>query len=126
MFRPLPISSNSARPRSSEMRDHILRSLIVCLYHESHSQRGAVCDQTHNWPALILANESRRSGDLLGGEASVLIRSYSHRRPLAGSLPDLNDRAQMSRSPMIVRTIPALRRVLVSLRAKKAATALVP
>jgi pantoate--beta-alanine ligase len=32
----------------------------------------------------------------------------------------------MSRSPMIVRTIPALRRVLDSLRAKKAATALVP
>jgi pantoate--beta-alanine ligase len=32
----------------------------------------------------------------------------------------------MSRSPMIVRTIPALRRALDSLRAKKATTALVP
>src|SRR4030081_2363074 len=36
------------------------------------------------------------------------------------------DRAQMSRSPMIVRTVPALRRALDSLRAKKATTALVP
>jgi pantoate--beta-alanine ligase len=32
----------------------------------------------------------------------------------------------MSRSPMIVRTVPALRRALASLRAKKATTALVP
>src|ERR1700704_2823652 len=32
----------------------------------------------------------------------------------------------MSRSPMIVRTVPALRRTLDSLRAKKATTALVP
>src|SRR5260370_7255056 len=32
----------------------------------------------------------------------------------------------MSRSPMIVRTVPALRRALDSLRAKKATTALVP
>src|SRR4030081_1884739 len=36
------------------------------------------------------------------------------------------DRAQMSRSPMIVRTVPALRRALDNLRAKKATTALVP
>jgi pantoate--beta-alanine ligase len=36
------------------------------------------------------------------------------------------DRAQMPRSPMIVRTVPALRRALDSLRAKKATTALVP
>src|SRR5258705_3593229 len=32
----------------------------------------------------------------------------------------------MSRSPMIVRTVPALRRALDGLRAKKATTALVP
>ena len=32
----------------------------------------------------------------------------------------------MSRSPMIVRTVPALRRALDSLKAKKATTALVP
>src|ERR1700685_1922106 len=32
----------------------------------------------------------------------------------------------MSRSPMIVRTVPALRRALDNLRAKKATTALVP
>jgi pantoate--beta-alanine ligase len=44
---------------------------------------------------------------------------------LAASLTP-KDRTQMSRSPMIVRTVPALRRALDSLRAKKATTALVP
>src|SRR5258708_1797664 len=48
------------------------------------------------------------------------------RRSKARSLPDPRDRAQMSRSPMIVRTVPALRRALDSLRAKKATVALVP
>ena len=36
------------------------------------------------------------------------------------------DRAQMSRSPMVVRTVPALRRALDGLRARKATVALVP
>jgi hypothetical protein len=57
------------------MRDNILKSLIVCLNHESHGRRGAVCDRAHNWRALILTNEHGRSGDLLGGKASALIRS---------------------------------------------------
>ncbi len=43
-----------------------------------------------------------------------------------GCLPDLTDRALMSRSPMIVRTVPALRRALDGLRARKATIALVP
>src|SRR5271156_2284856 len=37
-----------------------------------------------------------------------------------------NDRAEMSRNPMIVRTLPALRRAIDSLRARKATIALVP
>jgi pantoate--beta-alanine ligase len=44
--------------------------------------------------------------------------------PIASPTP--KDQAQMSRSPLIVRTLPALRRALDSLRAKKATTALVP
>src|SRR5437588_8745652 len=36
------------------------------------------------------------------------------------------DRGQMSRSPMVVRTVPALRRAVEALRARKAAVALVP
>src|SRR3954463_8436449 len=36
------------------------------------------------------------------------------------------DRGQMSRSPMVVRTVPALRRTVDALRARKAAVALVP
>ena len=48
------------------------------------------------------------------------------RRVSASCLPDLTDRALMSRSPMIVRTVPALRRALDGLRARKATIALVP
>src|ERR1700688_2853802 len=47
-------------------------------------------------------------------------------RPEPVSLLDPIERAQMSRSPMIVRTVPALRRALDGIRAKKATTALVP
>jgi pantoate--beta-alanine ligase len=43
----------------------------------------------------------------------------------AAALPP-KDRAQMSPSPMIVRTVPALRRALDGLRSRKATTALVP
>src|SRR4030081_1402948 len=42
------------------------------------------------------------------------------------SLLEPIERAQMSRSPMIVRTVPALRRAFDSISAKKATTALVP
>src|SRR3979411_1450484 len=42
------------------------------------------------------------------------------------SLLEPTERAQMSRSPMIVRTVPALRRALDSISATKATTALVP
>ncbi len=71
---------------------------------------------------------SRSSGVIrvrrIGGEVSALIRSASP--PQDRSLPDPRDRAQMSQSPMIVRTVPALRRALDRLKAKKATTALVP
>src|ERR1700712_5191668 len=65
-------------------------------------------------------------GRRLGGDAPALVRSATRRR--AGSrrpLP-LTDRAAMPRSPMIVRTLPALRRALDGLRAGKATVALVP
>src|SRR3979411_730633 len=42
------------------------------------------------------------------------------------SLLEPTERAAMSRSPMIVRTLPALRRALEGLRARKATIALVP
>src|SRR6202165_766616 len=47
-------------------------------------------------------------------------------RPEPVSILDPIERAQMSRSPMIVRTIPALRRALDGIRAKKNTMALVP
>src|SRR5664279_643020 len=50
----------------------------------------------------------------------------SARKAKAGRVPAPNDRAQMSRSPMIVRTVPALRRALDSRAAKKPIIALVP
>src|SRR6059058_446721 len=49
------------------------------------------------------------------GAASPLIPSEAAR-----------DRGQMSRSPMVVRTVPALRRAVEALRTRKAAVALVP
>src|SRR5438067_3634015 len=49
------------------------------------------------------------------GAASPLIPSEAAR-----------DRGQMSRSPVVVRTVPALRRAVEALRARKAAVALVP
>src|SRR5450759_3921253 len=63
----------------------------------------------------------------LGGEASGLVRSASPPHG-QGRLPPCppRDRVQMSRSPMIVRTVPALRRAVDGLRAKKASIALVP
>src|SRR6202047_3104843 len=69
----------------------------------------------------------RRRCDLLGGKWLVLIRSASPApRPAPAASETPRDRTQMSRSPMIVRSVPALRRALESLRAKKATTALVP
>src|ERR1700681_1068444 len=47
-------------------------------------------------------------------------------RPEPVSFLDPIERAQMSRSPMIVRTVPALRRALDDISAKKDTTALVP
>src|SRR5881394_3563878 len=64
-------------------------------------------------------------------QCSGLIRSA---RPPKGSGPQApltpsetaRDRGQMSRSPMVVRTVPALRRAVDALRTRKAAVALVP
>jgi pantoate--beta-alanine ligase len=50
----------------------------------------------------------------------------SARKAKAGCVPAPKDRVQMSRSPMIVRTVPALRRALDSTPAKKPIIALVP
>src|ERR1700726_983420 len=66
------------------------------------------------------------SAALLGGMASALIRSASRHQGRRPRLTDLTNRAPMSPSPMIVRTIPALRRAVDGLRAKKASIALVP
>src|SRR6201990_639048 len=47
-------------------------------------------------------------------------------RSQGAACPAFTDRAQMSSNPQIVRTVPALRRAIEGLRAKKATTALVP
>src|SRR6195952_5069018 len=65
-------------------------------------------------------------GRRLGGDAPALVRSATRRRAENCRPLPLTDRAAMSRSPMIVRTLPALRRALDGLRAKKATVALVP
>src|SRR6202521_4999606 len=76
--------------------------------------------------APIEAGFSYSSAIQLGGMASALIRSASRHQGRRLRLTDLTNRAPMSPSPMIVRTIPALRRAVDGLRAKKASIALVP
>src|SRR6202171_6198443 len=74
----------------------------------------------------IEAGFSYSSAIQLGGMASALIRSASRHQGRRLRPPTLTNRAPMSPSPMIVRTIPALRRAVDGLRAKKASIALVP
>ena len=62
----------------------------------------------------------------LGDEACVLIRSRPPPMSKVQRLPDLIRSSPMPRSPLIVRTVPALRRALDGLRARKASVALVP
>src|SRR5882757_514344 len=65
----------------------------------------------------------RRPG--LGKVDKPAHRNGRGQRPLAPS-ETARDLIQMSRSPMVVRTVPALRRAVEALRARKATTALVP
>src|SRR5882724_3115351 len=74
----------------------------------------------------IEAGFSYSSVTLLGGTAPALIRSASRHQGRRLRLTVLTNRTPMSPSPMIVRTIPALRRAVDGLRAKKASIALVP
>src|SRR5215210_4664818 len=60
------------------------------------------------------------------GSASGLIITVAQPLWATASLPALGVRAKMSRSPMIVRTIPALRRAIDGIGAKRVTTALVP
>src|ERR1700692_2561217 len=76
--------------------------------------------------APIEAGFSYSSATLLGGMASALIRSASRHQGRRLRLTDLTNLAPMSPRPMIVRTIPALRRAGDGLREKKASIALVP
>src|ERR1035437_4899046 len=75
MFRPLWISSNSARPRSSEMRNKVLESLIVCLNHELHAWTGVSVIGHTVWRVLVKTDRSNSGVALLGGCASALVRS---------------------------------------------------
>jgi pantoate--beta-alanine ligase len=95
----------------------------------------AVADVTGE---VLLAAIAIDSGDALarrlGGDGRALVRSS--RSPQEVSPKSLRspspppgtrrDRTQMSRSPMVVRTVPALRRAVEALRSRKATTALVP
>src|SRR5882757_6658977 len=65
----------------------------------------------------------RRPG--LGKVDKPAHRNGRGQHPFAFKTPP-RDRTQMSRSPMVVRTVPALRRAVEALRARKATTALVP
>src|ERR1700727_1248632 len=78
------------------------------------------------WRVMIETAPSRAGVAQLGGKASALIRSNDQPQVRRLRFPDLTDRVPMSSNPIIVRTVPQLRRAIEGLRARKATTALVP
>jgi hypothetical protein len=112
------------------MRDSFLDSLTVCLDHESRACAAAAFRIRRALNGIGRRSIAVCQGYVdrpLGGQALALLRLAS--RPHGqnrSALPDPIERAQMPRSPLIVRTVPALRRALDSIRAKKATIALVP
>jgi len=78
-------------------------------------------DSSRGWP------EPERSTDCLGRRRAGFDKvPLPAARSEAAAFLVAPERVQMSRSPMIVRTVPALRRALDSLRLKRATIALVP
>jgi hypothetical protein len=65
------------------MRNSILESSIVRLHHESHAPRSVSMIGHTLWRLLINTDQSNPGVVVLGGEASVLIRSA--RRPQGAS-----------------------------------------
>src|SRR5437879_3691252 len=79
------------------------------------------------WAALIFCGRKiQPRSDPLGDQAPGLIRLECQPQGRGWLPPYPTDRVPMSRSPMIVRTVAALRRALDGVRTKKATIALVP
>src|SRR3954454_15607761 len=93
--------------------------LTVWLNHESDGAAGALDIAGLRGDSSQRPRGIRPRGRRLGGGAPALVGSRPP--PFA-----LTDPAVMSRSPMIVRTLPALRRALDRQRAKNTTIALVP
>jgi hypothetical protein len=108
------------------MRNDVLKSFIIGLNHESHPRRGVAagffCAQK-----LTPANQSALDPPPPAWRPSTRLDKvgiFSHRA--TASRPRPRKLESMPRSPMIVRTVPALCRALDGLRTKKATIALVP
>src|SRR4051794_13209541 len=107
------------------MRDNALKWLTVCLNHESGAQPDRSC--RYRLPSSTSAGGVGPLlwGGRLGGKAPALLKVGIPPRDQKPPSSALTDRALMSRSPMIARTLPALRRALDDFRAREATVALV-
>jgi pantoate--beta-alanine ligase len=108
------------------MRSDSFETFNVCLNDESQARLGSVSALTQTqstarrgWPEPERRTAWRRRA---GFDKVALPAARSE----AAAFLITPERVQMSRSPMIVRTVPALRRALDSLRLKRATIALVP
>src|SRR6202795_2614669 len=110
------------------MHHTVRNSLCVCLNHESTGRERCVGQSQQPSGAHPRGQVNALAASCLGGDAQALVRSACPPQGRGPPHPPATprDRAQMSRSPMVVRTVPALRRAMDGLRARKATTALVP
>ena len=101
------------------MRDDTSESFLVCLNHESPARRGVSAIGHTLWRGLMEAGPFDPGIARLGADALALIRSPSPRNAGSRRLFNHTDRAQMSRRPVVVRTVPALRGAPDGLSAKR-------
>jgi pantoate--beta-alanine ligase len=109
------------------MRSYSFETFNVCLDDESQPQLGRTLRLTQTQPTARRGRpEPERRLTAWRRRAGFDKVALPAARSEAAAFLIAPERVQMPRSPMIVRTVPALRRALDSLRLKRATIALVP
>jgi pantoate--beta-alanine ligase len=109
------------------MRSYSFETFNVCLDDESQPQLGSTLRLTQTRPTARRGRpEPERRLTAWRRRAGFDKVALPAARSEAAAFLIAPERVQMPRSPMIVRTVPALRRALDSLRLKRATIALVP
>jgi len=109
------------------MRSYSFETFNVCLNDESQPRLGSTLRLTQTQPTARRGRpEPERRLTAWRRRAGFDKVALPAARSEAAAFLIASERVQMPRSPMIVRTVPALRRALDSLRLKRATIALVP